>query len=99
MSERSVFSDASRCFAGTPALLALGTTCKRLRSACEPFIFDKLALETAQATVQAVEELGGLLTTKKCPTSPDGRKGPLEHLKELSIKSVQVQNKTTGPGN
>jgi hypothetical protein len=95
--ERVLILDASRCFAGTAAVLALGTTCKRLRSACEPFIFDKLTLETAQATVQAVEELGGLSTTKKSPTSPGSRIGPLKHLKELSIKSVQVQKKTTGP--
>ena len=98
MIERGVFGDASRCFAGTAAVLALGTTCKRLRSACEPFIFDKMTLETAQATVQGVKELGGLSTTKKSPKSPDARKGPLKHVKELSIRSVQVQIQSTGPG-
>lgn len=95
--ERVLILDASRRFAGTAAVLALGTTCKRLRSACEPFIFDKLTLETAQATVHAVKELGGFLTTNKSPTSPGLRQGPLKHLKELSIKSVQVQQKSTGP--
>ena len=93
-----MFSDASRCFAGTAAVLALGTTCKRLRSACEPFIFDNLTLETASATVQAVKELGGLSTTKKSPTSPGMRNGPLKHVEELSIKSARIQKQTTGLG-
>lgn len=65
-------------------------TCKRLRYACEPFTFDKLALATAQATVQAVEELRGFSSTKKSPASPISRKGPLKQVKELSIKSVQA---------
>ncbi|GAA5869040.1 hypothetical protein JCM3774_002458 [Rhodotorula dairenensis] len=76
----------TRACHGRAAAIALSLTCRSMRTACEPYLFDELTLEGVKSTLRAAETLGSQATGRKLAAAKLLTEGVLKHVKELSIE-------------